>query len=548
MHLDLTSTYEHAVATFDWRLPQQLNIAHLISDRHAAAASDAPALIYEQADGAVRTWSHGEINAAASRFANSLAMLGIGRGDVVGVHLPQSPETLIAHIAILKRGAIVLPLFRLFGPDALTYRLAHSRAKLLLTLNSAWEQIRTDVREIATLEHVVTVGQASRPTHSFWQLLQSASDRAETAHTSANDPAVMIYTSGTTGPPKGALHAHRVLIGHLPGVVLPHDGFPHAGDRFWTPADWAWIGGLLDVLWPSLYFGVPVVGSANQKFDPEWAFAFMARHAVRNVFMPATALRMLAQVDQPRARFGAALRSLASGGETLGRDLIGWGRDALQLTMNEFYGQTECNLVVGNCSALFDVVPGAMGRAIPGHTVAVVDAEGHEVPDGTAGIVAVKRPDPVMFLEYWDDPNATAAKFCGDWFLLGDIAIRDPDGRYWFQGRDDDIIASSGYRIGPGEIEDCLCTHPAVALAGVVGVPDVVRGEQVAAFLVLAPGHTPDEALERTIQDHVRSRLAAHEYPRMIRFVEALPMTVTGKIKRGDLRARAAAERSRHAD
>ncbi|MEO1719253.1 MAG: acyl-CoA synthetase [Pseudomonadota bacterium] len=542
MKLDLTRDYDHAVATFDWQIPTRFNIAHAISDQHAVAAPARAALIFAQADGKTRTWSQGEVGGSANRLANALEALGIGRGDIVGVHLPQSPECLIAHIAILKRGAIVLPLFRLFGPDALTYRLSHSRAKCLLTLNSAWEQVRTDVDALDTLEHVITVGQASRPTRSFWQLISSASDTAQTADTSANDPAVIIYTSGTTGPPKGALHAHRVLFGHLPGVVLPHDGFPQAGDRFWTPADWAWIGGLLDVLWPALHCGVPVVGSDNQKFDPEWAFQFMTEHGVRNVFMPATALRMMAQVPNPRERFSPGLRSLASGGETLGRELIAWGRDTLGVTMNEFYGQTECNLVVGNCAKLFDVQPGSMGRAIPGHHVGIVDDDGHEVPTGEAGVVAVRRPDPVMFLEYLHQPEATAAKFRGDWFLLGDVARRDADGHFWFEGRDDDIISSSGYRIGPGEIEDCLSAHPAISHAGVVGLPDPVRGEVVAAYIVLSPGVEQSADLEVGIRDHVRARLAAHEYPRIIRFVTELPMTVTGKIKRGELRERGTRE------
>ncbi|MGF1651549.1 MAG: acyl-CoA synthetase [Hyphomicrobiaceae bacterium] len=541
MHLDLTSTYDHAVASFDWRLPARLNIAAAISDAHARARPELPALVYEQADGVVRTWTHGEINRAANRFANGLAALGVGAGDRVGVHLPQSPECLIAHVAALKLGAIVLPLFRLFGPEALAYRLADSGAKVLITLQSEWERCAPDLAPIPTLDLVLTIG--ARPNsnepgiRSFDALLAAGSDRFETRDTAADDPALMIYTSGTTGQPKGVLHAHRVLFGHLPGVCLPQDRFPQPGDRFWTPADWAWIGGLLDVLWPSLYFGVPVVGSARGKFDPEWAFDFMARHGVRNVFMPPTALRLMRQVQNPRARFGHRLRSLGSGGETLGADLIAWGREALGVTMNEFYGQTECNLVVGNCASLFEVEPGSMGRAIPGHRLAVINADGHPVPDGAPGIVAVKRPDPVMFLRYWNRPEATAEKFRGDWLLLGDIARRDDRGYFWFEGRDDDIINSAGYRIGPGEVESCLEKHPAVAIAGVVGAPDVVRGEAVTAFVVLADGFQPDDVLATDIQAFVRDRLAAHEYPRAVHFLDHMPTTVTGKIMRKNLRA-----------
>jgi len=532
-------TYESVRDAFRWQIPARVNIAEVIVGRHARATPTAPALIHVGDDGAPRVWTFAEIEEKASRLANALAALGIGRGMVVGVHLPQSPECLIAHVAILKRGGIVLPLFRLFGPEALRYRLENSGACAFITLNAEWARVRGDLAPLMApdaLATVITVGSASRPAHSFWHLVEGGAGEHATADTSSNDPAVMIYTSGTTGNPKGALHAHRVLYGHLPGVMLPQERFPQPGDRFWTPADWAWIGGLLDVLWPSLFHGVAVVSSTRAKFDPEWAFDFMGRHGVRNVFMPPTALRLMRQVARPRARFAYDVRSIASGGETLGADLIDWGQDAFALTFNEFYGQTECNLVVGNCASLFVVKPGSMGRAIPGHVVEIVDDQGRVLPPGTPGIVAVKRPDPVMMLEYWRNPAATAAKYRGDWLLLGDIAVKDEQGWFWFQGRDDDIINSSGYRIGPGEIEDCLGRHPAVRLAGVVGLPDAVRGEVIAAFIVLNEGFSASDALAVEIQTFVRDRLAAHEYPRIVRFIAEMPLTVTGKIRRKDLR------------
>jgi acetyl-CoA synthetase len=309
-----------------------------------------------------------------------------------------------------------------------------------------------------------------------------------------------------------------VLLGHLPGVELPQEFFPQPGDIFWTPADWAWIGGLLDVLLPAWHHGMPVLAHRFAKFDPEAAFALMAEFGVRNAFMPPTALKMMRRVENPRARWAYDLRSIGSGGETLGEELLAWGRETFGLTINEFYGQTECNLIVANCAGLMPVRPGAMGRAVP--------------------TVAVKRPDPVMFLEYWNNPAATAAKFAGDWLLTGDMARRDADGYFHFLGRDDDVITSGGYRIGPGEIEDCLLKHPAVALAAAVGVPDPLRTERVKAFLVLNDGHEPGPALAREIQDWVKTRLAAHEYPREVAFLDALPMTATGKIMRRELRQR----------
>jgi acetyl-CoA synthetase len=369
--------------------------------------------------------------------------------------------------------------------------------------------------------------------------------RARDSHacvaTGPDDPAVIIYTSGTTGSPKGALHAHRVLRGHLPGVELPQERFPQQGDLFWTPADWAWIGGLFDVLLPSLFHGVPVLAHRMQKFDPELAFCLMAEHGVRNAFIPPTALKMLRGLPHP-ARFGHRLRSLGSGGETLGAEILDWGRSAFGLTINEFYGQTECNLVVSNSAGLFPVKPGSMGRAVPGHEVAILDQDGEKLPAGSEGAIAIRAPDPVMFLRYWNRPQATAEKFRGEWLITGDRGIADEDGHIFFLGRDDDVITSAGYRIGPGEVEDFLLKHPAVLAAAVIGVPDALRTERVTAVIVPKPGVTPDAALAREIQDFVRTRLAAHLYPRQVEFTDALPQTATGKIMRGVLRKRYASK------
>ncbi len=346
---------------------------------------------------------------------------------------------------------------------------------------------------------------------------------------------MIIYTSGTTGDPKGALHAHRVLLGHLPGVEMPHEFFPQPGDLMWTPADWAWIGGLLDVLLPSWHHGVPVVAHRMTKFDPERAFALIRDLGVRNLFLPPTACKLMRQVD-PAPRL--AVRSVGSGGETVGAELLDWGQRVFGTTINEFYGQTECNLVVSNNAAIMPPRPGAMGRAVPGHEVAVIDRDGGAAPVGETGLVAIRRPDPVMFLGYWNNPTATAEKFIGDWLVTGDQARMDADGYFWFVGRDDDVITSGGYRIGPGEIEDCLIKHPAVAMAAVVGVPDALRTEIVKAFVVVKPGAHADAALATALQDFVKTRLAAHEYPRRIEFVDTLPLTATGKIIRRELRAR----------
>jgi acetyl-CoA synthetase len=366
--------------------------------------------------------------------------------------------------------------------------------------------------------------------------MERASPDFTSVDTSADDPALMIYTSGTTGQPKGALHAHRVLLGHLPGIVFPHGFFPQPGDRMWTPADWAWAGGLLNALLPSLRFGVPVVARKDDKFDPEAAFRLLADLEIRNAFIPPTALRMLRMVERPRARFGFELRSVCSAGEALGAETAGWGREAFGIPIDEAYGQTECNLVIATGSRLGVMKRGATGKPVPGHHVGIVRPDGSACQPGEIGQIAIRRPDPVMFLGYWNNEAATHEKFVGDWMMTGDQAVADPDGYIAFVGRNDDVITSSGYRIGPGEIEDCLIRHPAVALAAVVGKPDPLRTEIVKAFVVPKPGFPPSADLASDIQAFVRDRLSAHEYPREIAFRRDLPMTTTGKVIRRILR------------
>lgn len=535
--LDRHGDYAETARRFAWRVPDRYNIGVDVCDRHAADPGRA-ALIWEEEDGRVRVFSFDEVRRLSNRLANVLRAHGARRGDRLAVLLPQAPETAVAHVAGFKAGLVTVPLFALFGEEALEYRLADSGARALVTDRAGWEKVRPIRDRLPGLSLVLCVDGGPEGTVDFHRALERASDAFEAEDTAADDPAIIIYTSGTTGNPKGALHGHRVLLGHLPGVELPHEFFPHPGDLFWTPADWAWIGGLFDVLMPAWHHGVPVLAHRFRKFDPERAVSLMARHGVRNVFLPPTAIKLMRQADAKGD--GLALRTVASGGETLGAELLDWGRATFGVTINEFYGQTECNLVVGNAAGLMPVRPGSMGRAIPGHGVGVIDAEGHEVPDGTVGSIAVRRPDPVMFLGYWNRPEATAAKFVGDWLVTGDLGRRDEDGYLWYVGRDDDVITSGGYRIGPGEIEECLMRHPAVALAAAVGVPDPIRTEIVRAYVVLRPGTSPTKELEREIQDFVRTRLAAHEYPRQVAFVDELPMTTTGKIMRRVLRQRAA--------
>jgi acetyl-CoA synthetase len=536
MVLEPAASYEDLLTRFRWQIPAALNIAVEVCDRHAD--QDNRLALIEDRAGEVRRHGFRDLARGSNRFANLLAAGGVGRGDRVAILLGQRVETLLAHLAAYKLGAIAVPLFSLFGPEALRFRLVDSGAKVVITDPEGAAKLSELRDDLPELRHVLVTDGGAAGAADLDAGLARANDRFTPAGTGPDDPALLIYTSGTTGPPKGALHGHRVLLGHLPGVQLPHDFFPQAGDRFWTPADWAWIGGLMDVLMPSLCFGAPVVAGPPGKFDPEAAVDLMARHEVKNVFLPPTALRLLRQAGVFPNKQGVRLRSLASGGEKLGDEVIDWGRVAFGLTVNEFYGQTEANLVVGNCATILPLRSGSMGRPIPGHEVAVVDESGREVEPGHSGVIAVRRPDPVIFLHYWNNPEATAAKFAGGWLLTGDLGRIDPDGYITYLGREDDLINSAGYRIGPSEVEDCLAKHPAVALCAVIGVPDPIRGEAIKAFIVPQAGHAPSPELERSIQDFVRARLAAHEYPRVIELVDQLPLTATGKVMRRELRDR----------
>ena len=539
--LPSAESYEELRARFRWAVPARYNIGVDVCDKWASEP-DRLALVYKKSPGApgpeVVRYSFRDLKRLSNKLANALAALGLARGARLAVLLPQAPETALAHIAAYKLGAIAVPLFTLFGAEALEYRLSDSGAQALVTDAEGLAKIAAIRDRLPALQIVLCVDGPAEGALGFHDQLDEARDAFTPVDTRADDPALIIYTSGTTGPPKGALHAHRTLLGHLPGVEMPQELFPQANDLFWTPADWAWIGGLLDVLLPALHHGVPVLAHRMAKFDPEEAFRLMAEFGVRNAFMPPTALKMMRRVEAPRARWDYALRSIGSGGETLGAELLDWGRETFGLTVNEFYGQTECNLVVANCARIMAVRPGSMGRAVPGHEVAIVDGEGNVLPNGAPGNIAIRRPDPVMFLEYWNDPEATANKFAGPWLLTGDTGARDDDGYFRFVGRADDVISSAGYRIGPGEVEDCLIRHPAVAMAAVIGVPDALRGQRVKAFLVLDQGATASGELAAEIQDFVKTQLAAHEYPREVEFVAALPLTATGKIIRKDLRAR----------
>ncbi|WP_323783533.1 AMP-binding protein [Thalassovita sp.] len=519
--LPRAETYDALIRDFRWDIPGRLNMAVQVCDDWAAHEPDRVAII-DMTGGTRRDLTYAQLRRMADGLAHDMVRRGVKRGDRVGVLRSQSPWTAAAHIACWKLGAISIPLFKLFGVEALITRLEDAGVALVIA----------DPQGTDGLTEWLKGGGRVALVPESCDLDDAPFDTAETG---PEDPAVLIYTSGTTGAPKGALHGHRVLTGHLPGVEISHDLLGQPGDCLWTPADWAWIGGLFDVLMPGLALGVPVVAARMDKFTVADCLRIIDGAGVKNIFFPPTALRMLKAEDAAIP----GLRSVASGGEPLGAEMLDWGRRAFGVSINEFYGQTECNMVASSCGALFSPQPGCLGKPAPGFDIAVLDDNG--TPFDGEGDIAIRKGAASMMLGYWNRPEETAGKFFGDWMLTGDRGIWQGD-FLRFVGREDDVITSAGYRIGPSEIEDGLLKHPAVATVGVIGKPDELRTEIVKAYVVLKQGYTPDEALARELQEFAKDRVAKHSYPREIAFLDALPMTVTGKVIRKELKARSARE------
>jgi acetyl-CoA synthetase len=544
-------------AEFAWDVPERFNIAGHCLHRWARDTPDAVAILQDAGGDAPLPFTYAALQRDAHRLSNALGSLGVGRGDRVAVIMPQRPQTAIALMAVFQMGAIAVPLSTLFGAEALQSRLNDSGAKVALVDEGSADVVESLRAACPALGKVMGVGGAdSRGDVSWSGSLAAARARFEPTDTRADDPALLIYTSGTTGPAKGAVLPHRALIGNLSGFVASQNWF--AGDGpFWSPADWAWTGGLWDALLPTLYFGRTIVAS-RARFDADLALKLMERHQVTHTFLFPTALKAMMRVaPDPRSSHPRlALRSVMSAGEAVGEGVFAYCRDQLGVVVNEMFGQTEMNYVIGNCGEYrtrdgrtlpgWPARPGSMGRPYPGHRIAVIDDEGKACAAGVPGDIAVHprdvhgRRDPIFFLGYWNNERATHAKFTGapfeSWCRTGDRAIMDADGYLWYQGRSDDQFKSSGYRVGPTEIEDCLARHPAVAQVAVVPKPDAERGAVVKAFIILAPGVVPDDALVATLQQLVRSRLAPYETPKDIEFVQALPMTPTGKLQRNVLK------------
>jgi acetyl-CoA synthetase len=553
---------------FGWSVPERFNIAQACCGRWAQRSDAASRVaIFAHALPGAPTLTFAQLQREANAMSRLLAQLGVKRGDRVAIVMPQRFETAIAYMAVFQLGAVAMPLSMLFGPEALEYRLQDSEAVVAICDDSSIANLGAVRAQCPQLRTVIGVGGAASRADVGWEERRAQlAPEFTPVPTRADEGAVLIYTSGTTGPPKGALIPHRALVGNLPGFVCSQNWFGFAGKTesdavFWSPADWAWTGGLMDALLPSLYFGRPIV-AYNGRFSPETAFALMQEHGVTHTFLFPTALKaMMKAFPRPREQFRLQLQAIMSAGEAVGDAVFAYCREQLGVVVNEMFGQTEINYVVGNCAMNgatgagigWPARPGSMGRPYPGHRVALIDDDGNEVPPGVPGDVAVNRfdvhgdPDPIFFLGYWKNAQATGRKFTGDWCRTGDLATRDEDGYLWYQGRADDVFKAAGYRIGPSEIENCLVKHPAVVNAAVVPKPDAERGALVKAYVVLAPGVVQQRIATREQQDfdagliaelqlHVKGKLAPYEYPKEIEFIEALPMTTTGKVQRRVLR------------
>ena len=535
--------YDELYSTFEWQVPDYYNIATDTVDKDAY--KNRTALINILDDGKTENWSFLDIKISANKLANAFDYLKLEINARVGIILGQCPEAAISHMACFKSGRISIPLFNLFGVDALYYRLMNSKASLVICDQATLIMVKEIYEKLPYLTSVICIDgdYSEQNIFNFKKLLEKSSNFYETKKTKSSDPAIIIYTSGTTGGPKGALLPHRVLLGHIPGVEMPHEFLSSSEpvqDIFWTPADWAWIGGLFDVLLPAWHFGLSVVSYRGKKFDPEFAFYLLSKFNIKNTFLPPTALKMMKSYNSSKRLDNLNLRTVGSGGEALGEDLLEWGKDILGVGINEFYGQTECNLTISNNGAIMPTKQGSIGKPVPGHLVRLMDKNNQFIiKSGYDGEIVVKYDTPVAFLKYWENDIETKQKVIDGWLHTGDYAYKDDDGYFYFKGREDDIINSSGYRIGPSEVEDCILSHSEVDMVAVIGVPDKIRGQIIKAFIIPKDKNNvldQNKKMKENIQDFVKLKLAAHEYPRIIEFVNDLPMTTTGKIIRKTLR------------
>ncbi len=524
-----------------WRIvwPDNTNIFHMTVGKHLTEDSrDNTAMIFEEADGSVATMTFADVDTASTNLASSLQKLGYGRGDLIGLHTGQHPDTAVAHMAVCKLGAVAVTLSQLYGPQSLQHALNDCNLKVLLTSEEAWGSLRADApNQFAHLEHVLL----RNPLAGEIDLGAALSNSSNAASFSpdfvgADDPALLMYTSGSTGKPKGILHGHRVLAAYTPSINLFFDLAMEQTDAvYWSPSDWAWVGGLLDMLFPAWMAGRPIATSLH-RFNADFAYQFMQRHKVTHTFLAPTAIKRLAQEKNPRDRYDLSLGYICTGGEALASETLNWAEKSLGVVCNEFYGLTEVNHLIGNCASLYPRIPGSMGRAYPGHCVFLVDSDGNEVADGEVGEIVTLADSPTRFLGYLNNQEQEDGMRLGKYLRTHDLAVRDDNGYFWYKGRSDDLIKSSGFRIGPAEIEECLLGHGSVAEVAIVAKPDAERGSIVKAYVKLRASEPQNDAMIDSLCNHVRTQLAGYKTPREVEFVDDFVMTSSGKINRRVLR------------
>src|SRR5215216_4058871 len=515
MSTTAASSYEEAVAQHSWNVPERYNIAADVCDKHPP---DKLAMIHEHVDGAVREVRWGELQAASNRFARVLREHGVEKGDRVAMLLPSTPETAAAFFATWKCGAILLSMSVLYGDEGIRHRVSDSGAKVLVTDRANAGRVNP-----ALVEHVLLLE----------DFPAGGGDSFEPEDTLADDPAQLYYSSGTTGLAKGIVHAQRYLLAHEEFIYC-HD--VQDGERFHGMGEWAWAAGIAPLLGPWRFGAVQLVYQRKGGFDPHKQLDFLSRHGASNVFTTPTAMRSMMGISDAGTRYPQKFRIVCSAGEPLNPEAIRWFREQYGLTVLDYYGLTESYPLVANYPFL-DVREGSMGKPMPGWDVAILDEDEKPLPQGERGEICLRaRSNPHYPLGYWRNDEASKETFGGEWFHTKDAASLDEAGYVWYEGRADDVIIAAGYRIGPFEVESACLEHPAVAEAAAVASPDERRGSVVKAFIVLASGHQPSDALVEDIQRFVRDRLSAYAYPRRIEFVDELPKTLTGKIRRIELR------------
>lgn len=527
-------SYEALYDAFEWDLPETYNIAAEIIESHAG--SGRTALRFEWQDGTRTTYTFADIDDRAGRLAAWFRDRGVARGDRLGVALSQHPVTLITHLAAYKLGAIIVPMSVLFGTESVAYRVDAAAVSTLVTDGAFAETMAAELEGIDTL---VTVDASPRGTR-YADILAETDEVVTAVDTAPDDPCLILFTSGTTGDPKGVVHTHGCLAGFLPGFELMNE-FPSDDAIVFTPADWAWVAGSLDTAFPAWWGGRTVVGYESQGFEPETVFDVLASHGVTHTLLTPTMLRLMSDaVADPQAGYDLDLEVIVTGGEPTAEAVFDWVDDGFDdVVLNEHYGQTEADiLLVNSHSAMSTIEQGSLGRPAPGHEVVVLDEDGEPLPDGEIGQIAVRMPDPVVTQGYWNDEASTAAAYHDDYWLTGDMGYRDAEGTFWFAGRADDLIISSGYRVSPTEVERTLEDQAPVQAAVVFSTPHATRGDVITAAVKLTDGTDGTTDLKQRLQDTVRDELAKYKYPRRITFVESFPTTSTGKVSRQDIRER----------